>query len=100
MLLTVPRGTLLLTLGLCASACSEPLSHEECETLLDRYVSLLVASDRPQTGEAELVRLKAQAREKAARDPTFGRCSREVSRGQFQCAMKAENADRLEQCLL
>ena len=93
-------GKLLLTLGLGASACAEPLSHEECETLLDRYVSLLVASDRPHTGEAERVRLKMQARDKARRDPAFGRCSREVSRGQFQCAMKAENADRLEQCLL
>jgi hypothetical protein len=99
-LLIVRGGKVVLALGLAATSCAEPLSQEECETLLDRYVSLLVASDRPKTGEAELVRLKQQAREKASRDPAFGRCSREVSRNQFQCAMKAENADRLEQCLL
>ncbi|MFZ5891736.1 MAG: hypothetical protein ACOY0T_11835 [Myxococcota bacterium] len=95
----VRAGALLILLGL-STGCSEPLSHEECETLLDRYVSLLAASDRPNTSDAELLRLKTQAREKARHDPAFLRCGREVSRSQFQCAMKAENADRLEQCLL
>jgi hypothetical protein len=94
------RSSAPLALALLCAACSEPLSAAECETLLDRYVSLLVASDRPNTSDAELVRLKALARDKAQRDPAFLRCSREVSRSQFQCAMKAENVDRLEQCLL
>lgn len=89
-----------LALSLLGSGCAEPLSSAECETLLDRYVSLLVASDRPNTSDAELVRLKTLARDKAQHDPAFSRCAREVSRGQFQCAMKAENVDRLEQCLL
>lgn len=80
--------------------CSERLSPAECETLLDRYVTMLSASDRPNTSDTELVRLKSLARDKALRDPSFMRCASEVSRSQFQCAMKAENTDRLEQCLL
>jgi hypothetical protein len=80
--------------------CSEPLSSEECNTLLDHYVTLLAASDRPGTNDLELVRLRAQAREKAARDPAFHRCAREVPRSKFECAMRAASADHLEQCLL
>lgn len=94
------RTRAALAVAVLCSACSEPLSSAECETLLDRYVALLVASDRPNTSDAELVRLKSLARDKAQRDPAFSRCSREVSRSKFQCAMKAENVDRLEQCLL
>ena len=62
--------------------------------------SLLAASDRPGTNDAELVRLRAQAREKAAKDPAFRRCAHEVSRGRFECAMRADSADHREQCLL
>ena len=80
--------------------CSEPLSGEECNALLDHYVSLLAASDRPGTNDAELVRLRAQAREKAAKDPAFRRCAHEVTRSKFECAMRADSADHLEQCLL
>lgn len=86
--------------ALLASGCAERLSPAECETLLDRYVTLLSAADRPGTSDSELVRLKAAARDKALTDPAFMRCASEVSRNQYQCAMKAENADRLEQCLL
>lgn len=90
-----------LPLCLCGMVgCGEPLSAEECNTLLDHYVTLLAASDRPGTNDAELVRMRAQAREKAARDPAFRRCALEVPRRKFECAMRAANADHLEQCLL
>ncbi|MFO7180360.1 MAG: hypothetical protein DIU78_016795 [Pseudomonadota bacterium] len=87
--------TLLLGAG-----CNEPLSASECGALLDRYVTLLAESDRPELGEMRRLELKARAREHAARDPAFQRCAREVSRRQFECAMAAPNVDRLEQCLL
>lgn len=94
-----------LRLALCAAACplfgcSVPLNPEECNTLLDHYVALLVSSDRPGTSDMELVRLKAAAREKAARDPAFLRCKSEVPRRKFDCAMQASSADKLEQCML
>ncbi|HEY8947151.1 MAG TPA: hypothetical protein VIM73_23065 [Polyangiaceae bacterium] len=92
------RATILLAALSCA--CSEPLSAEECGALLDQYVSLLAQSDRPGTTESEVLKLKAQARDKASRDPSFRRCSREVSRSQFECALEAETADRFEQCML
>jgi hypothetical protein len=91
----VPLASLCSVFG-----CSEPLSKEECNALLDHYVSLLAASDRPGTNDVELVRLRAQARDKAAKDPAFRRCAHEVTRGRFECAMRADSADHLEQCLL
>jgi hypothetical protein len=90
-------------LVLCSSSlpgCAEPLSAEECNALLDHYVTLLAASDRPGTNDTELVRLRSQAREKAAKDPAFRRCAKEVARSKFECAMQASSADVVEQCLL
>ena len=101
MLLTFrARLTLLPLCFLLLSSCGKPLSAEECNALLDRYVTLLAASDRPGTTDVELVRLRAQAREKAATAPAFRRCGKEVARRKFECAMRAPNADVLEQCLL
>lgn len=88
-------GTLILPLG-----CSKPPTQQECVALLDHYVALLVKSDRPGTSDAEVLKLQAQAREKALRAPTFQQCSDEVSRGELECALRADTADRFEQCLL
>ncbi len=100
MLLTRLAHGLALAAPLLVLGCAEPLSAEECGSLLDHYVSLLTASDRPGTSESELLRLQAEARQKAAGDPAFRRCPSEVSRKEFECAMQATSADRLEQCLL
>ena len=82
------------------SDCKKPVTEQECNELLDRYVELLIRSDRPGTSAGEIVKLQAEARTKAAADPAFVHCTREVSRSQFECAMQAANADVLEQCLL
>jgi hypothetical protein len=86
--------------ALLASGCGKRLSEAECTKLLDRYTELLVRSDREDTSEAELIRLKQAARERAHRDRAFQACPEQVSRGAFECAMAAENVDRLEQCML
>jgi hypothetical protein len=80
--------------------CSKALDHAECDALMDRYTELLVRSDRSGATAAELVKLQAAARTRAAHDPAFAQCSSRVSRRAFECAMSAENVDRLEQCLL
>jgi hypothetical protein len=80
--------------------CAEPLNAAECAELLDRYVSLLASSDRPSTSDMELIKLQTEAREKAAKDPAFRRCPREVSRRAFSCAMGAQDVARFEQFLL
>ena len=103
MLLTLRRASRCLALALAAScmpACAERLRPDECAALLDQYVNLLARSDRPGTTEGEILKLQMQAREKAANDPAFRRCSREVSRRQFECALEAHSTDRFEQCML
>ncbi|HET9958562.1 MAG TPA: hypothetical protein VFQ61_28905 [Polyangiaceae bacterium] len=80
--------------------CSKRLDPSECDALLERYVALLAASDRPGTAEAEVLRLKQRTRERAQHDASFAQCPARISRAQFDCAMQAPNADRLEQCLL
>ena len=103
--MTRPLGRLGVVLGfacaaLLAAGCGKPPSHEECNELLEHYVELLVNSDRPGTTATELHKLKREAKEKAKSDPEFSACSQRVSRREFECAMKASNADVLEQCLL
>jgi hypothetical protein len=87
-------------LFLAPAACSKPLDRAECDALLDRYTELLVRSDRAATTAAELVKLQGAARMRAAHDPSFEQCTSRVSRRAFECAMAAENVDRLEQCML
>jgi hypothetical protein len=88
-------AALLVTLG-----CGKRLEQVECGKLLDHYVELLLREDRPETGAGELLRLQQEARKKAERDPAFGECRERVSRRDFDCAMKAQDANKLEQCLL
>jgi len=89
----------MLSLALLCS-CGKRLEVEECSQLLDRYVELLAQGDRPAATAGELLRLQQEARKKAARDPAFAECSNRVSRRAFDCAMSANDANLLEQCLL
>lgn len=93
------RTLALLSLAL-VTGCQKSLTQEECYSLLDKYVELLLESDRPGTSPPDRLRLKLEARAKADRDPAFAECSDRVSRREFECAMRASNPDGLEQCLL
>ena len=88
-----------LLVGL-AAGCGKPLQTNECHQLLDHYVELLLRDDRPKSSAGEVMRLQQEARKKAERDPAFAECSERVSRRSFDCAMDAQDANRLEQCLL
>lgn len=102
-LLRLKRLSALLAAGLgvnTLSGCSKPLSQAECFELLGHYVELLIRSDSPGTPPPDRLRLQSEARAKADRDPAFAECSQRVSRRQFECAMRAENPDGLERCLL
>lgn len=102
MLLSARRafGTIALLTHGALCGCGARPNASECAALLDRYVTLLANSDRPATSEVELLRLRAEARQKAAKDPAFRNCPREVTRRMWDCAMDAANVDRFEQCLL
>ena len=83
------------------SSChGQPLSDRECRTLLDRYTELLVRSDREGTTAADLLKIQTAAQTRAAHDAEFKSCPTRVSRKAFDCAMAAQNVDKMEQCLL
>ncbi len=90
-------GALVLVL---ATGCGKRLQSNECQLLLDHYVELLLRDDRPKSSAGEILRLQQEARKKADRDPAFHQCSARVTRKGFDCAMDAQDANRLEQCLL
>lgn len=94
------RIFLLVSCGTLLSGCSKPLSADECSQLLDRYVTLLAISDRPETNAEQRNHMRQQARELSKRDPEFGKCGKQVPRRKFDCAMKAPNTDLFEQCLM
>ena len=85
---------------LVATGCGKRPDTNECQLLLDHYVELLLREDRPKSSAGEILRLQQEARKKAERDPAFSECSTRVSRRGFDCAMDAQDANRLEQCLL
>ena len=87
-------------LVLLAVGCGRRPDHRECQRLLDHYVELLLREDRPGTSAGEVLRLQQEARKKAERDPAFHECSARVSRRGYDCAMEAQDANKLEQCLL
>jgi len=79
--------------------CRPKVTSNECETLLGRYARLVVTEAYPDAS-ADRVSLEEQRERREARgDDAFKNCSSEVSRAEFNCAMRAETADALEKCL-
>jgi len=93
-------GALGAALLLLSTGCGKRLDANECHALLDHYVELLLRDDRPSSSAGEVLRLQQEARKKAEHDPAFLECRAKVSRKNFDCAMEAQDANRLEQCLL
>jgi len=91
---------LLVASFLVLGSCSKSLSEDECAQLLDHYTEKVIEQARPSAKPAERAKLVAEARQKAARDPEFARCSERVGRRQFECAIASHSADDVERCLL
>jgi hypothetical protein len=92
----------ILCASLCASmagGCVRHATMAECGALLDRYVELLVREQDPKADELEIGKQKSATREKAAHDPSFASCPKEVSARAARCAMEAPNVDEFEKCL-
>lgn len=85
---------------LAASACGPKLSQEECHELLDKYTEKVIDQGKPSLSQGERIEMKQQARRLSELDPEFAKCSDEVSRSEFECAMQANNADEIERCLM
>jgi hypothetical protein len=97
------RGAVLaLTTALVLAGCRRgaPVTGEECDRLLDRYVELLLRQDDPKVGAAEINRHQVETRIRATSNGPFLRCRREVSREQMDCALAAYNPDEIERCMV
>ncbi|MCA9645172.1 MAG: hypothetical protein KC492_30990 [Myxococcales bacterium] len=82
------------------SGCSKPIDRAECDQMLDRYVGFLMQNQEPGVPFEEIRKKQREARVKAESSSEFAACTDRVSRKQYECAMQAPNADRLEQCLV
>jgi hypothetical protein len=91
---------LKLGIALLLAGCQRPVTNDECDELLDRYVELLAQSDGRDAGSEEILKLQREARLRAGQSTEFARCTQEVSRTQLDCALKAPTADDVERCLL
>jgi hypothetical protein len=90
---------LLLASGLLASSCKPKITPSQCDALVDRYAQLVVTEKLPDAGQATIKAEQERERSEARGDDAFKNCTSEVSRAEFDCAMRAPTADALEKCL-
>jgi hypothetical protein len=82
------------------AACARHATLAECTALVDHYVELVVHEQNPKADDVEIAKHRAAWREKAAQDPSFASCPKEVSAKDARCAMQAPNVDDFERCLV
>jgi hypothetical protein len=90
----VALGLLVLTGG-----CKPKVTPAQCDQLLERYASLVVTERFPDAGADRIREEHAREKAEARGDDAFKNCSSEVSRAEFECAMRAPTADAFEKCL-
>jgi hypothetical protein len=89
----------LVALALAIGGCGRRATLAECDALLERYVELLIRQEDPGARESEIAQAKSAAHAKAAVNPAFLRCTREVRQKDALCALAAPNVDELEKCM-
>ncbi len=86
------------------AACSKPPSEADCRAMLDRYVDMTIDGDSEIASAPESARpalhetKKDRKREEPAYKASLDRCTHEVSRREWECAMKAPNPNQWEAC--
>lgn len=95
------RGLSPLAIAVLAlnSGCSRRATKAECDAVLDHYVEMLVREQNPEFGVDALRSQTEIARARAAADPTFSDCPRQIRITDVRCALEAPNVDSLEKCL-
>jgi hypothetical protein len=94
------RAALLVGAVLVAlPSCKPKVTPAQCDTLVDRYAQLVVTEKLPDAGPATIKSEQERERGEARGDDAFKNCTSEVSRAEFDCAMRAPTADALEKCL-
>ena len=94
------RALLLLWLpAAAATGCKAKATAGECDQLLERYAQLVVTERYPDASAAQIKTFHDQEKREALGDDAFKNCSSEVSKAEFDCAMRAPSADTFEKCL-
>ena len=89
----------LLIVAIAFAGCRKIATRQQCDAIVDRYVDLVVKSDAPDAGAAEIAAMKSMVREIAAADEDFRSCPTHVEIAQYDCAMKAATPETIEKCL-
>jgi hypothetical protein len=82
-----------------AAGCRPKASESDCDQLLERYAHLVVTEKFPDASPVDIDVEQRREKNEARGDDAFKNCSSEVSRAEFQCAMRAPTADAFEKCL-
>lgn len=88
-----------VTACVAAAGCRPKASATQCDELLDRYAQLVVTGKFPDASADQVRSEREREKNEARADDAFKNCSSEVSRAEFDCAMRAGNADTFEKCL-
>jgi len=100
--MTLPPCLCIVTAGAAVSiftGCRPKASPAECEQLLDRYATLVVSSQDADASATDIEAERQREKREARGDDAFKNCSSEVSRAEFECAMRATSTDALEKCI-
>jgi len=79
--------------------CERRATPEECRDLLGHYVTMLVREQNPDLSDHDLEAQVDKTRERAAAEPSFRDCPRQIDLSELRCAMAAPNVDTLERCI-
>jgi hypothetical protein len=82
-----------------AAACKPKATPVQCDQLIERYAQLVVTERFPDASAAVVKTEQEREKSEARGDDAFKNCSSEVSRAEFDCAMRAPTADAFEKCL-
>jgi hypothetical protein len=102
---TVPFVAASAILAMASGGCHRKVTKDDCTHMLDRYLEMVIAAD-PATrnlppAQAAAVRDMKRAVKKG--EPSYmqveTQCETEVSRGEYDCAMKANTPNDWEACI-
>jgi len=99
------RLSAALAIAAACAACKGKVTPAECTEMLDRYVDMSIAADpglaQLPPAQADAVREMKRALKKA--EPSYaqvqGQCEGEVTRKEYDCAMKAKTPNDWEACI-
>jgi len=85
----------LLTLSL--TACGKKLDKDQCQKLVDHAVDLAIKQQGGDSIPADVLK-QAKAAAASQLGPMLEQCQKELTQGQYDCAMKATSMADIEKC--